>query len=447
MNCNNQVVDISKIVNGGYGLAREAGGGTVLVRFAAPGERVAITITLRKKRAAFGQVVQVLDSAPGRIEPPCPYYGRCGGCDLQHVDYETQCAIKSDILTELVSRSQNPLLSMAVDRIEPLIASTAPCGYRHRIRMKIDGRRRPGFNHFRSNSVVAVSRCLLAAGPINRCLAALGGTPEFGRLAELSEGIEFIHNPLSGGVSMLISLKRAPRPADRSRARFLCADLDVLERIFFKGEDFSLEGPYCGDPHDEKRLGRSVGFRWKRGSPLNFSWEIGGFSQVNLEQNEVLIELVRNVSRVQPEDRVLDLYCGMGNFSLPLADRCRDICGIEGQGAAIRSARANARANNLKNCRYSKNDVFTACRELAQRRDSFDIVICDPPRSGLNELTEMLPGLTRKRLLYISCDPATLCRDLGNLIGSGFILQSLCPLDMFPQTHHIETVAVLEKRS
>ncbi len=445
MNCKNQVVDISKIVNGGYGLARDAGGRTVLVRFAAPGERVSIRFTHRKKRIAFGHVAEVLSSAPGRIDPPCPYYGRCGGCNLQHVDYETQCMIKSDVLAELVSRSPNPHLSSCVDLIEPLIASPTPFGYRHRIRMKVDERGRLGFNHFRSNRIVPVRSCLLAAEPINVCLDSLSDNREFSRLAQVSREVEFIYNPQSSGVSMLVSLSRLPRPADRSRARSLCAGLEPLERIFYKGEDFPLEGPYCGDVHAEERLGRSIGCILNSGGRLRLSWEIGGFSQVNLEQNAVLVEFVRNTSRVQPEDRVLDLYCGMGNFSLPMADQCRDVFGIEGQGAAIRSARANARTNDLKNCHYTKSNVFTACRELEKQREIFDIVICDPPRSGLNHLTSLLPGLTQKRLLYISCDPATLCRDLDSLTGSGFTLQSLQPLDMFPQTHHMETVAVLEK--
>jgi 23S rRNA (uracil1939-C5)-methyltransferase len=446
MNCNNQVVDINKIVNGGYGLARDADGRAVLVRFAVPGERVALKITHQKKRVAFGHVVEVLRSGPGRIEPPCPYYGRCGGCDLQHLAYQAQCAIKSDVLTELVSRSREPLLSSRTDLIKPFIVSATPFGYRHRIRMKVDDRGRLGFNHFRSNRIISVSRCLLAAGPINRCLAGLCGNREFSMIAKLSTEVELIYNPLSCAVSMLISLNRIPRSADRNRARSLCRDLDVLERVFHKGQDFPLEGPYCGDVDDEERLGRSIGFTWNRGRQLHFSWEIGGFSQVNLEQNAVLIELIKKLSQVQPEDRVLDLYCGMGNFSLLLADQCHDIHGIEGQGAAIRSARANARANQLDNCRYTKSDVFSACRELTEHRKSFDIVICDPPRSGLNDLVELLPGLTRKRLIYVSCDPATLCRDLEHLSASGFILQTLQPLDMFPQTHHIETVAVLEKR-
>ncbi len=446
MNCNNQVVDISKIVNGGYGLARDAEGRTVLVRFGLPGERVAIQLTHEQKRVAFGHVTDVLSSAPGRIDPPCPYYGRCGGCDLQHAAYRVQCSIKDEVLRELVSRSREPL-SKCITLIKPVIASAAPFGCRHRIRMKTDDRGRLGFNHFRSSKVVAVAGCLLAAAPINQSLAELSDNQEFSRLAPLIEEIELVHNPLSGKVSMLISLSRTPRPADRSRARALCTEAESLERVFFQGQNFPLEGPYCAATGTENRLGRTIGFTLDGSRQLQFTWEIGGFSQVNLEQNKLLIELVDNLSGVQPEDRVLDLYCGMGNFSVVLAASCRDILGIEGQGAAIRSATANAQDNDLKNCRYSKSDVLTACRELAQKQMAFDIVICDPPRSGLKELTDLLPGITRKRLIYISCDPATLCRDLEKLMAHGFLLQILQPVDMFPQTHHIETVAVLEKPS
>lgn len=447
MNRNNQVVDIIKIVNGGYGLARAPDGRTLLVRFALPDERVVIQVTHEQKRVAFGHAVNVLSAAPGRIDPPCPYFGRCGGCNLQHADYKTQCTIKSEVLSELVSRSQDARLSGFSDFIAPLVASRTPSGYRHRIRMKIDDRGRAGFNHFRSHKVVGVDRCLLVAEPVNRSLTLLRDKREFSRLVGLIEEIEFIHNPSSRKVSLLISLIRPPRPADRSHARVLCSDTQSLERIFFKGRNFPLEGPYCATPDDEERLGRSIGFSLDGHKRLEFCWEIGGFSQVNLEQNRRLIELVQRASRIQPTDSVLDLYCGMGNFSLPLASACKDILGIEGQGSAIRSAKNNAKTNKLANCRYIKNDVFKACRELAARRERFDLVICDPPRSGLNELTDLLPELTRQRLIYVSCDPATLCRDLEKLIGRGFVLKTLQPVDMFPHTHHIETLAVLEKRS
>ena len=186
MNCNNQVVAITKMVNGGYGLARAADGKTVLVRYTLPGETVEIEIIDEKNRVAFAQVTDVRQPGSGRVRPPCRYYGRCGGCDLQHADYKTQCLIKEDVLEELFSHL--PAISGAGhgDLFRPIIGSASQFGYRHRIRLKIDERGRPGFSHFKSHRLVGVSSCLLADEQINRCLAELPTIEPFNRLSTIT---------------------------------------------------------------------------------------------------------------------------------------------------------------------------------------------------------------------------------------------------------------------
>ncbi|MGI9537229.1 MAG: RsmD family RNA methyltransferase, partial [Desulfocapsaceae bacterium] len=137
----------------------------------------------------------------------------------------------------------------------------------------------------------------------------------------------------------------------------------------------------------------------------------------------------------------------MGNFSVPLARQAKAVLGIEGQGSAIRSAKRNSEHNNLTNCTFIKSEVTSACRDLATRGETFAIVVCDPPRRGLTGLVDLAGSLARKRIVYISCDPATLCRDLQEFVGRGFLIGAIQPVDMFPQTHHLETVVVLEKKS
>ncbi len=445
MNCNDHVVTITKIVNGGYGLAKTVGDKTLFVRFGLPGETVSVALDEERKRFSFGHVVEVLEPGPGRLIPPCAYYGRCGGCNFQHADYQTQCLLKESIITELFSRSPVRDLSDSVGLIKPLIGSTVHFGYRQRIRLKINEKNHPGFTHFRSHNSIEISRCLLAAEPINACLAAILESKEFKGLAPIMEELEIIFNPLTKRVSLLFSLIRPPRPTDRNLARSLCAAIEVLERVFFSGQNFALDGPYCDNEDDENRLGRNIGFRLEGDPPMQLFWEIGGFSQVNLQQNARLIEVVRRLVQAQSDDRILDLYCGMGNLSVPLAGQVREVQGIEGQGSAIRSAISNAAVNNLSNCRFSKSDVTQACRSLAADREIFDTVICDPPRKGMADLVEYAAQLARKRIVYISCDPATLCRDLERLVTFGLTIKEVQPLDMFPQTHHIETVVLLEK--
>ena len=441
MNCNNQVVTIAKIVNGGYGLAEAKDGRKLFVRHCLPGERVAVEITEEKKRICFGHAVHVHSPAPGRTTPPCPYYGRCGGCNLQHGDYPTQLTLKEAILTDLLARSPIGAVIGQTDAVRPIIGAEHPFGYRQRIRMRIDDQGNPGFSHFRSNRIVAVEHCLLAAAPINDCLLGLRGDTNFRHLASVTEEMELLLDELSNKVALRLRLKRPVRPADRCNARELTAKLTMLDRLFFHGRDFAQEGPHASGDTKSNLLG----FVIDGPDPLTLCWEVGGFSQVNLGQNLKMIELVRKVVEPTSADRILDLYCGMGNFSIPLARLAAEVVGIEGQGSAIRSARRNARNNGLTNCSFQKNEVLSACRELTASGDSFDTVVCDPPRQGLGPLAQLAGDLVRNKMVYVSCDPATLVRDLQVLVECGLSIKTVQPVDMFPQTHHIETVVVLEK--
>ena len=179
--------------------------------------------------------------------------------------------------------------------------------------------------------------------------------------------------------------------------------------------------------------------------PVDLFWEAGGFCQVNLAQNRQLIETVLEFCQVKKTETVLDLYCGMGNFSIPFAMEAKEVFGIEGQGSAIRSAKKNATNAKLTNTRFLKSSVHGACLDLAEKGEHFDCVLIDPPRPGAPGLASQLAAITSKRLVYISCDPATLCRDLADLTHEGFAICKIQPIDMFPQTHHIETVVLLEK--
>jgi 23S rRNA (uracil1939-C5)-methyltransferase len=226
--------------------------------------------------------------------------------------------------------------------------------------------------------------------------------------------------------------------------------VDEVERIFFVGTDFPITGPYYDEGKtDHERMNNIFNVHYplvaQINRSLNLSWEAGGFCQVNLEQNRKIIETVLEFCQAEKTDTVLDLYCGMGNFSIPLAMRAKNVLGIEGQASAIRSAKYNASNAGLANTRFLKSSAHDACIELAEKGEQFDCVLIDPPRQGAPGLAGHLAKITIKRLVYISCDPATLCRDLADLTDAGFTITKIQPLDMFPQTHHIETVVLLEK--
>ncbi|MCG6930151.1 MAG: class I SAM-dependent RNA methyltransferase [Desulfofustis sp.] len=443
MNCNNQVVTIRKLVNGGYGLAHTNDGTTLFARFGLPGERVSVHTTEHRKKTVFGHVIEVYESHPGRISPPCPYYGRCGGCNLQHLSYEYQGTLKQQIVTELLAASDGEDLRRALSRIEPIRASPMEMNYRQRIRLAVDSHCSVGFRNFRSRDVVAIESCLLAVEPINSCFKKLARRRSFQDLVRISEQLELCCNPLDETVSALFYLIRSPRPADRRNARALTGEVENLDRVFFGGSRFAMEGPYTSRDSASHRL---IGFSLDKDRPLTLRWEVGGFSQVNLQQNRYLIDLVTRLATPDPQDLILDLYCGMGNFSLPLALHGAEVHGIESQGSAVRSGRRNCMENNITTCHFEQSDVESACRRLAAEGRRFDIVVCDPPRRGLAELIPYLARIAAGKLIYISCDPATLSRDLSALTSSGFEIRSIHPLDMFPQTHHIETVVAMNKR-
>jgi 23S rRNA (uracil1939-C5)-methyltransferase len=189
---------------------------------------------------------------------------------------------------------------------------------------------------------------------------------------------------------------------------------------------------------------------------LVLTWEAGGFCQVNVEQNQNLISTVLSMARPGPHDRILELYCGMGNFSLPLSLHAGEVTGLEGQGSAIRSAKRNVALNKrllqkqhgkspALNCHFTKISVPAGVRQLIQAGRKFDIIVLAPPRQGAAEIIPHLAALKADRLVYISCDPTTLTRDIAGLKQAGYTVSQMQPIDMFPQTHHLETITLLER--
>jgi 23S rRNA (uracil1939-C5)-methyltransferase len=444
------LLSIEKIVHGGYGLAHRENGQIVLLRHVLPGESVRARILSEKKGFAEADPLEILTSSPHRVTPPCSKYGTCGGCDLQHCNYEQQLQIKKEVIADLLQRSQQKALRQAVPLLADPIASPQTFGYRQRLRLQIDGDGRAGFRRFHSHQCVPITECLLAVTELNRALQQLQAEPPFRKILSGTTELELLLNPASAKVVCLFHVSRKPRPTDMKQAETLMATLPEIEKIEFHGLDFLPCGPIidgnksCSNEVLQFQLPPFPGHTDKS---LSLTWESGGFCQVNQAQNIQLIQTALDFCQPDKETSVLDLFCGMGNFSIPLAMQSASLLGIEGQGAAIRCARKNSKQAGLTNTLFEKSPIHTRCRTLAAEGQSFDCVVIDPPRQGAPGLAPYLATLTRKRLVYISCDPATLCRDLGELTGLGFAIKKIQPIDMFPQTHHVETVVLLEKET
>lgn len=445
-----ETINITKIVNGGYGFARLPTGQVTLVRHVLPNETVIITTEEAKKNHLFGKVQQILTKHSARIIPACKYYGECGGCDLQHCDYNTQLTIKQGIVEELLRRQNKKAVRDSANLLPPPIPSPTEFNYRQRIRLQVGNRGIVGFHRFRSHDIIPIDRCLLAGESINKSLTALQDHDDGRKLCHLSTEIELQINPQTDKTVVIFNFSRKIRPADTKSARQLCRDVSEIERIFFIGTDFPITGPYFeNSKKNNAEMDNLFAVHYpaisKTNMPVDLSWEAGGFCQVNLDQNRKLIETVLEFCQVKKTETVLDLYCGMGNFSIPLAMQAKEIFGIEGQASAIRSAKNNAANAGLTNSYFLKSPVHDACIELAEKGEYFDCVLIDPPRQGAPGLAGRLAAITTNRLVYISCDPATLSRDLADLTDVGFTISKIQPVDMFPQTHHIETVVLLEK--
>jgi 23S rRNA (uracil1939-C5)-methyltransferase len=435
-------ITIEKIVAGGLGLGRLASGLVVMVPGTLPGERVRITEQRRRKGYLEAEAVEIVEPAAARVMPACPIFGRCGGCDLQHAAYPAQVALKTAVLREQLGR-----INLAGDVWQEPLAASAPFGYRQRIRLQVDeSTGRFGFYRPRSHQVEPVTRCLLARPEINEIWRQLQAQETLPLLLAHCRSLEISVSPDDGGVALLFLLRRKPRPRELQLAREICGNFSGLLGCLFTGPDFEAMDPLgqqSGPPSFLSRFTLPASVTGSR--PLTLTVEPGGFCQVNSSQNEQLVRTLLAWAALEPGERVLDLFCGMGNFSLPLALAAREVVGCDLQGAAIRAAKRNAEQAGLTNCRFLRQPAAAGAREMLTGGERFDLLLLDPPRQGCADLLSLLPELGARRLIYISCDPATLARDLVGLREQGFQLRRLQMVDMFPQTHHLETITLLER--
>ncbi len=430
-------IRIDKIITGGLGIGRLADGMVVMIGRVLPGETVVARGTRQHRGYLEAELVTVLEPSGDRVEPVCPCYFECGGCDLQHARGTAQHRIKESILTEAAGRAR-VVCDKGVQ--QPLLASPLPLGYRHRIRLTISARGEIGFYQARSNRLVPIHACPVATAPINTALAELNRSEYLRRAAAVSRGIELLHSPAAGRVIALLRLDNRKR-ADQRLIREFAASLEPVAQVLVQtGRRIRPGSPRQRDAVLRQQFDRSV-----CGRPFSLSWSPGCFSQVNARQNSRLIALVCSLSGNVRGQRILDLFCGMGNFSVPLGLGHAAVTGIEQNRESIARARSNAAAAGLHDCEFQDIDVAAGLRQCLGAGRHFDCVVLDPPRQGLGKSVSLLLNLAPKRIISISCDPATLMRDLSLLVAGGYKLLSLTPVDMFPQTHHIESVALLEK--
>ena len=424
-------VDIEKIVYGGQGMGR-VGGKVVFIPFTAPGDRVTATILKEKKNYFEGRIQTIERPSAKRVQPFCRVFGRCGGCQLQHLSYADQISVKEEILRGSLHR----LSQKSHFEILPMIPSPRERAYRLRARFKAgqSGRKTIlGFLGLKSHQIVEIDQCPLLPPLANKILQELvqelGGVPEKIPLQEVEI---FISPEEDKGVVRLTG--DGPKVFELSKKYFQKSGL-------IKG--LKLRGSRRVSWGDLRLRFRLPGLASEKPIPVQI--QTGSFFQVNPWQNENLIRKIGDWALLSGMERVMDLFCGAGNITLPLAQKAGKIWGIDSDEKAIATAKENAEENGLKNVIFRAERAEMGAANFLTETKQIDLAILDPPRAGAMEVLESLAALGPRKILYVSCEPPTLGRDLVRLGELGYDVTRVQPLDMFPQTYHLEVLAELVK--
>lgn len=427
------VASVESLSHDGRGVARVAGK-VVFIEGALPGEEVRFRYRRRRKRYDSGALLEVLQPSPERVAPPCPYFTRCGGCSLQHLCPPAQLRAKQAILAAHLAR---------LGKAEPqtwLPPVTGPIwGYRRRARLGVrfvagKGGVFVGFRERRRSYITNLDACLVLEPRISGLLPALRDL-----IAALScpERIPQVEVACGDNAAALVFRHLVPLSA---------TDCEQLGRFGERHDvQLYLQG---GGPESVTPL-------WPPEAPMPLLWyalpEHGvrlyfqptDFIQVNAEVNRRMVDQALTLLDVQPTEAVLDLFCGLGNFTLPLARRARAVLGIEADSALVERARDNAVANGIANATFVTGDLGRAEGDPPWGGFRFDKLLVDPPRSGAMEAIKRLPAPGPARIVYVSCYPATLARDSQYLVHvRGYRLAAAGVLDMFPHTSHVEAMAL-----
>lgn len=380
-------VKIEKIVPRGLGLGF-AEKLTVFVPLAAAGDIVAVRLRDVKKRIAFAEIVEIRQPGPQRISPPCQYYGTCGGCDFQHLHYEAQLAAKAAIIRDCLER----IGKISVDHDISVIPSPDQFGYRSRARWHVEAPTKSiGFFRRDSNEIVDIAECPILTPVVNQGLAGLREDEEWGTYWSDTAEIELAEG--DGGAVSTVCTERPDAPAE-------------------------ITSSVVGE---------------------SFTYTAETFFQAN---RPMAAKLVENAIGGATGGTALDLYCGVGLFALPLARRFQRVIGVEDNANAVHFAKKNAANAGLENIEYFSQSV--AGYLSSARGTAPDFVLLDPPRSGTEKQTiPAIIALRPKQISYVSCEPSILARDLRTLLDGGYEIASITALDLFPQTHHVETVVRL----
>ncbi|PPD31683.1 MAG: 23S rRNA (uracil(1939)-C(5))-methyltransferase RlmD [Methylomonas sp.] len=428
-------VTIESLSHDGRGVTH-VNGKVVFVDEALPGETLEFVYTDSRKDFAEGKVVNVLSRSEHRVDPACPHYGVCGGCSFQHVDDAEQIHFKEALLQEQFRR---------IGKVEiPLIwdALTGPhWGYRRKARMGVKyvakkGRVLVGFRERRNPFLAELDSCKVMHPLVGENLLALGDMIAGLSIKDKIPQIEVAIG--DADVVLAFRVLEPPTDVDKQRMR----DFAHLHHISIclqpKGPDTIV--PLDGEPDVIPSYALPE-------QGVRFNFRPAMFTQVNYDINQKMVSRALDALALTRDDRVLDLFCGLGNFTLPLATLAGHVVGVEGDLPLVKHARDNARLNNLQNVEFHVADLSKDLKDAVWCKQKFNKILLDPSRAGASEVLHNFKHWQPERIVYVSCNPSTLARDAGILVNElGYILVKAGVMDMFPQTAHVESIALFVKK-
>jgi 23S rRNA (uracil1939-C5)-methyltransferase len=412
-------VDVERLTSGPDALAHYEHC-VVFVPFAAPGDRAEVAVESRRRGYVRATVTRVLAAGASRVAPFCDVFERCGGCQWQHVASEAQREAKRALVVEQLAR----LGGLRDVEVHPVRAAASDRGYRARITLAVH-ERRLGYYRARTHELVEIAACPIATAPVTAHIPAAAAW--VASTAPRLTSLAIAEAPR--GVVVVGDAVEPPSEAERVAAKAWRQSRPEVQGLVLRSGRQRL---VLGDPSIHVPLAPD----------LHLEVPADAFTQVNPSLNPQLVAAVLERAAVASGATVFDLYCGAGNFALPLARRGADVLAIESVKLAVEAGRANAVRLGLDTVRFERADVTGALARAP--RGHLDVAVLDPPRQGAAAALAPLVRHQPARIVYVSCDPATFARDARTLVTQGYRLGDVQPFDLFPHTHHVETVATFQ---
>ena len=447
----NQTLDVTftDLSHDGAGVAKVEGY-TLFVPGGLPGEEAEIKVVSTKKGYGFGKLIRITKESPERVEPPCEIFDRCGGCQIQHLSRDGQAQFKQKLVSDALER----LGGLTDVKVHPVLTMEHPWNYRNKASVPVASRNGEfiaGFYQKRSHFIIDMDHCLITDSTVDEVIQ------EVKRIAKDS-GIEPYNEETHRGVLRHIIVRVGKQTGEVMVVLVTKTDeLPFRKRFISELPEKFPQIKSIAHNINKKRsntiFGNDTHILWGRETIIDtigsvkFAISPRSFYQVNPDQTRVLYEKALEYADLKGDETVIDAYCGIGTISLFLAQKAGKVYGVEIVPEAIEDARANAELNKLTNVEFEVGAAEDVIPNWAEQGIKADVIVVDPPRKGCDEaLLETMIAMKPKRIVYVSCSPATLARDLKILEAGGFQTLEVQPVDMFPQTTHVECVAKLVQK-